>query len=454
MISELIKKKINKAIVRIVAESIDINPNIPFQKLTPSKGQGTGFFIDKKGHILTCAHVINESRNVFIEIPHISSSKYECEIIFFVPEFDIALLKIKNYKNTEYLNLGNSDKLISSTQVFAVGFPKSISYSRANNMKYTLGIVSGHQEGLIQTDTAINPGNSGGPLFLNDKVIGINSQKMVGGNVSNIGYAVPINYYHNVKKNKNIVVERPLLNCIINNIDEHIIKKITNNNNGIYISKVFKHSIFEEIKDDFILTKFGDYTIDNFGFSSKRWLDEKIHISNLINFYKNDETISIEYIKDQKKIKKNIKLEPKKKLVPYLYSNFEEIDYLVVGGGIFMNLSLNNIISNKRLHNKIDEDNIFEEKLIVSFILPNSIISVINNFENGDMICEVNNIKVNNLKELRKALTEKYMINKTRVIKIVNSNQKTIILDYNETLKMNKLLKKIFNFNNKNIISN
>ena len=119
-----------------------------------------------------------------------------------------------------------------------------------------------------------------------------------------------------------------------------------------------------------------------------------------------------------------------------------------------MNLSLNNIISNKRLHNKIDEDNIFEEKLIVSFILPNSIISVINNFENGDMICEVNNIKVNNLKELRKALTEKYMINKTRVIKIVNSNQKTIILDYNETLKMNKLLKKIFNFNNKNIISN
>ena len=454
MISELLKKKINKAIVRIVAESIDSNPNIPFQQLTPSKGQGTGFFIDNKGHILTCAHVINESRNVFIEIPHISSSKYECAIIFFVPEFDIALLKIKNYKNKDYLSLGNSEKLKSSDEVFAVGFPKSISYSKANNMKYTLGIVSGHQEGLIQTDTAINPGNSGGPLFLKDKVIGINSQKMIGGNVSNIGYAVPINYYHNVQKKKSIVVERPLLNCILNNIDENIVKKITNNGIGVYISKVYKHSIFEHIKDDFILTKFDSHSIDNFGFSSKRWLDEKVHISNLINFYKNDQTINIEYIKNQKKIKTKIRLEPYKELVPYLYSNFEEIDYLIVGGGIFMNLSLNNITSNKKLLHKIDEDNLYEEKLIISFILPNSIVSVLNNFENGDVISEVNNKKVKNLKELRKALKEKYMINKTRVIKIVNSNQKIILLDYNETLEMNKLLKQIFNFNNKNIISN
>ena len=454
MISETLKKKINKAIVRIIAESIDSNPNIPFQKLTPAKGQGTGFFIDKKGHILTCAHVINESRNVFVEIPHLSSNKYESEVIFFVPEFDIALLKIKNYKNKEYLTLGNSEKLKSSDEVFAVGFPKSISDIRANNMKYTLGIISGHQEGLIQTDTAINPGNSGGPLFIKDKVIGINSRKMVGNNVSNIGYAVPINYFYNVHKKKNIIIERPLLNCILNNIDENIVKKITNNGIGIYISKVFKHSIFESIKGDFVLTKFDNHLIDNFGFSSKRWLDEKVHISNLINFYKNDQMINIEYIKNQKKIKTKIKLEPKKELVPYSYSNFEEIDYLVVGGGIFMNLSLNNITSNKKLLHKIDEDNLYEEKLIVSFILPNSIISVLNNFENGDVICEVNNKKVNNLKEFRKALKEKYMINKTRVIKIVNSNEKTVLLDYKETLKMNQLLKQIFNFNNKNIISN
>jgi len=76
------------------------------------------------------------------------------------------------------LTLGNSEKLKSSDEVFAVGFPKSISDIRANNMKYTLGIISGHQEGLIQTDTAINPGNSGGPLFIKDKVIGINSRKI------------------------------------------------------------------------------------------------------------------------------------------------------------------------------------------------------------------------------------------------------------------------------------
>lgn len=452
MINETLKKKINKAIVRIIAESIETNPNIPFQKLTPSKGQGTGFFIDKNGHILTCAHVINESKNVFIEIPHLSSTKYESEVIFFVPEFDIALLKIKNYKNKEYIKLGDSEKLKSSDEVFAVGFPKSIGNTKGNNMKYTLGIISGHQEGLIQTDTSINPGNSGGPLFLKDKVIGINSIKMIGDNVSNIGYAVPINYYYNVIKNKNIVIERPLLNCIINNIEENIVKKITNNINGVYISKIYKNSIFNDIKDDFILTKFGDYSIDNFGFSSKRWLDEKVHISNLINFYKNNDLVPIEYIQNQKKIIKKIKLEPKKELIPYLYSNFEEIDYLVLGGGIFMNLTLNNIMTNKKLLNKIDENNLYDEKLILSFILPNSIISVLNNFENGDVISEVNNKKVKNLKDFKKALKEKYYINKIRIIKLVNMNQKIIILDYNETLKINKLLQKIYNFKNKNII--
>ena len=452
MISDTIKKKINKSIVRIIAESISTNPNIPFQELTPSKGQGTGFFIDKNGHILTCAHVIDTSKNVYIEIPHISSKKIECDVVFFVPEFDIALLKTKNYKNTDFLTLGDSEKLKSSDEVFAVGFPKSISSSGSNNMKYTLGIISGHQEGLLQTDTAINPGNSGGPLFFKNKVIGINSRKLVGENVSNIGYAVPINYFHNVKKDKDVVIERPLLNCIINNIDEEIVKKITNNGIGVYISKTYPNSIFKDIKGDFILTKFDKYSIDNFGVSNKRWLNEKIHLSNLIYFYKNNSIIPIEYIIKNKKIKKKIKLEPKKPIIPYIYSNFEEMDYMVIGGGIFMNMSLNNIITNKKLLHQIDEDNLYQEKLIISFILPNSIISVMNNFNNGDIIQEVNDKKVSNLKELRKALKDEYMINNIRCIKIVNSNYKTTLLEYSEVIEMNKMLKKLFDFNNKNII--
>ena len=64
-------KKINNAVVRIIAEDIDINWRLPYLLEEPMKGQGTGFFIDNKGHILTCAHVVNGAKNIIIEIPNI-----------------------------------------------------------------------------------------------------------------------------------------------------------------------------------------------------------------------------------------------------------------------------------------------------------------------------------------------------------------------------------------------
>ena len=85
-------------------------------------------------------------KNIIIDIPNISSEKYKCELVFLIPEFDLALLKTVSYKNKNFLELGNSDELIIGEQVFAVGFPKSINRSGSNNIKYTLGIISGHQD--------------------------------------------------------------------------------------------------------------------------------------------------------------------------------------------------------------------------------------------------------------------------------------------------------------------
>ena len=451
MIPEKIKKKINYSIVRINAEVIEKNPNIPFQNIQPSRGQGTGFFIDKKGHILTCAHVVNSSKNIYVEIPHLSSQKIECDIVFFVPEFDLALLKTRDFKNKDYLELGKSNLLKTSDEVFAVGFPKSISTGRSNNIKYTTGIISGHQEGLLQTDTAINPGNSGGPLFYKNKVIGVNSRKLVGSNVSNIGYAVPIEYFHNVKK-KDIIVHRPLLNCIINNMNENIVKKLTKNNDGVYISKVYPKSIFKDIKKEFILTKFDKYEIDNYGYSTKRWLNDKVHLEELIHFYKNDESINIEYFIDEKKEKRKIKLIPEKPIISMNYSNYEKTDFLIIGGAIMMNLNINHIVSNKMLLHKMDETHLYEKKCIISFILPNSTISIMNNFMNGDIIKNINEKEIKDLSDVRKALQIDYKINGKKCIKIMTSNYYTTILDYKKIINSNQRLMKIFNFNKKNIL--
>ena len=441
------KSTINKSVVRIFSDVLSKNPFIPFDDLPPKRSQGTGFFIDKE-YILTCAHVVDESVSILIDIPNISNQKIKCELIFFIPEFDIALLKVIDYKNKFFVELGNSDDLVISEEVFAVGFPKSITSNGSNNIKYTLGIISGHQEGLIQTDTPINSGNSGGPLFKGEKVIGINSKKMVGKDVSNIGYAIPINYFQNSKKDKSIIIHRPLLNCVINNTNDTICDILSNKNSGVYISKVYNKSIFKGIKDNFILTKFDNFEIDNYGYLEKRWLGEKINLKNILNFYKNNQKVSIEYYLNKKKHKKNIILKPEKEIIDYMYSNYEKIDFMIIGGAVLMNLYYDHL---SKVH-LTSEKEFYKEKILVSYVLPNSQFNILNNIHSGSFISEVNDVKVSNLNELRKVLKKSYKMNGSKVIKIKNNDDEVVIIKVKDIIKENKALTKLYKFDLKNII--
>ena len=132
-INKNLKKKIDNCVVRIIAEDIDINWNLPYITEKPSKGQGTGFFIDNKGHILTCAHVVKGAINLYIEIPNLGSEKYKCKVIGICPKFDIALIKCKNYKSSSYLEIGDSNKLSVGMQVMVVGYPASYTSSSSNS---------------------------------------------------------------------------------------------------------------------------------------------------------------------------------------------------------------------------------------------------------------------------------------------------------------------------------
>ena len=59
--------------------------------------EDTQFFINNKGFIVTCAHVISNSKIIICEI-HPKREKYPCKLIGFSPDYDIALLKIYGYK--------------------------------------------------------------------------------------------------------------------------------------------------------------------------------------------------------------------------------------------------------------------------------------------------------------------------------------------------------------------
>jgi S1-C subfamily serine protease len=167
-----------------------------FYGAVPQEGQGSGFVIDKDGHILTNYHVIEDAQQV--EVTLHNRKKYKATVIGTDPTHDLAVIQIKAPDLVAAV-LGDSRNLQVGQKVYAIGNP----FGLAGTM--TRGIVSSIRpvkepsgatiEDAIQTDAAINPGNSGGPMMNgHGEVIGINTMILssVGQNAG-IGFAIPIN---------------------------------------------------------------------------------------------------------------------------------------------------------------------------------------------------------------------------------------------------------------------
>jgi S1-C subfamily serine protease len=181
-------------------KSSGITTNTPFGS-SQGVATGSGFVIDKKGDILTNAHVVAGAQKVTVRLGA-SGSETPATVVGVDNSNDLAVLHVDPSKVTLHpLQLGNSTGQQVGDPVMAIGNP--FGYDRTA----TTGIVSALQrqitgpdgftiDHVIQTDAAINPGNSGGPLIdSSGRVIGINSQIATGGsgdaNVG-IGFAIPI----------------------------------------------------------------------------------------------------------------------------------------------------------------------------------------------------------------------------------------------------------------------
>ena len=164
------------------------------------EGLGSGFVVDKDGHIVTNYHVVQGATEVFVNFSQ--DDQLKARIVGTDPTTDIALLKIDGHRRgLAPILLGNSDEIKVGDEVVAIGNPFGFERS------ITAGIVSALQreivspnnfpiDQVIQTDAAINRGNSGGPLLnAEGEVIGVNTQIATAGSEGNvgIGFAVPVN---------------------------------------------------------------------------------------------------------------------------------------------------------------------------------------------------------------------------------------------------------------------
>ena len=163
----------------------------------PQEGQGSGFIIDKEGHILTNYHVIANAREV--EVTLHNKKKYKATVIGRDQVHDLAVIQIKA-PDLQSATLGDSKALVVGQNVYAIGNPFGLSGTMTRGIISSVRPIRTPQgaeiDEAIQTDAAINPGNSGGPL-LNSRaeVIGINSMIATGGSnqSAGIGFAIPIN---------------------------------------------------------------------------------------------------------------------------------------------------------------------------------------------------------------------------------------------------------------------
>jgi S1-C subfamily serine protease len=167
-----------------------------FYGLVPQEGQGSGFIIDKEGHVLTNYHVIADARQV--EVTLHNRKKYRATVVGNDRSHDLAVIQIKAPDLTPMV-LGDSRNLQIGQKVYAIGNPFGLSGTLTNGIVSSIRSVQ-EPDGMtideaIQTDAAINPGNSGGPLLnWHGEVIGINT--LIASNVgqsAGIGFAIPIN---------------------------------------------------------------------------------------------------------------------------------------------------------------------------------------------------------------------------------------------------------------------
>ena len=188
-------------VVRVSATTNSTSLRDSYPSTLDTSALGSGFVIDKAGHIVTNYHVVEGADLITVSFSNRDGVK--AAVVGTDPSTDLAVLRVNSSATAlTPLPLGDSDKVQVGDPVVAIGNPFGLDRTA------TSGIVSALQrlitapnrftiDHVIQTDAPINHGNSGGPL-LNSRgqVIGVNTQIETGdtatGNVG-IGFSVPSN---------------------------------------------------------------------------------------------------------------------------------------------------------------------------------------------------------------------------------------------------------------------
>ncbi len=446
-----IQRMVDDTVVQVISNVSESNFIEPYKTPKQGEGSGSGFFINPDGHFITNYHVVAQSSSVEIQIPSFGMERFDADIIGVSPERDIALLKLTNdslgkikktFKEIPYLKLGDSDKVLRSQEVLALGYPLAQS-----KLKSTLGVVSGRERlgyfGYIQITAPINPGNSGGPaLNTQGEVIGINSRGVI--EAQNVGYIIPINEVRSALDDlyKVKLLRKPTLGCIFTMATPEMVRYLKNPvEGGWYIAKVFDNTLLKSVgvQDEDMLYEVNGYKVDMYGELNVPWSEDKASMFELLNRHKVGDMLTFVVYRKGKRKEFTFKLEHKYlPAIRTVYPEFEKefLDYEVFGGMVVMPLTLNHIgIFISRIPELVKYGQAEHQQnpsLIITHVLPNSQAYRARVIRPGELVDEINGTKVKTMQEFRDAI---HKSKESRYLTIRTTNNLYAVLSIDKILQ-------------------
>ncbi len=412
-----VQDKVKDTVVQIFSHVAHTNILQPYASPSQGVANGSGFFISEQGDLITNAHVIEQAKGVWVQIPSLGKRIIDCNIIGVSPDRDLALLRITSESlemirqeigSIPYLSLGDSDLVRRSDDVLALGYPLG-----QQSLKSTTGVYSGQERSLLQISAPINPGSSGGPLLnARGEVIGINSSGIT--EAQNVGYAIPVNDLRIVLPDleRIRILRKPYLGVLFNNANEDQTEYLGNPiPGGCYVTEVVDGSPLDKagVKREDMIYEINGHRIDIYGELKLPFSEDKISVIDYVSRLSLGENINLVVYRRGNKLDFSIPFDmPERPAIHDVYLGFEEVDYEIIGGMVVMPLTLNHLpLLGSRapgLAKYTEAKYQSQPALVVTHIFPNSQLYRSRNLPVGSTINEVNGMEVRTLDDFREAI--------------------------------------------------
>ena len=376
-----------------------------FQQNRVQRSLGSGVIVSKEGYIVTNYHVIANAEEITVTLSN-DKTEYNAKLIGKDEGSDLAVIQI-TAKNIVPIKFGYSNDLRIGDVIFAIGNPFGIGET------VTQGIISAlnknkvginKYENFIQTDASINPGNSGGALVdSRGALIGLNSAiiSKSGGN-NGIGFAIPVKMVKDVvsKLIADGKVTRGYLGVVIDDLSKNL-SKIYNHKKGALIL---------DVAEDTPAHKYGIKRGDLIYAINNKIIKDRAALQNTIAQYKPNEKIKLQIERNNKNIEINIVLGNRTK-VESVPTNKK-----VLGGLMLSTIDAHTITQYRLARNA--------KGVLIRSVEPKSRAEKVG-FQAGDIIIQIEDIEITNLKNTQSALN-KYKKKHKRIY--INRYGQTLLL--------------------------